>query len=136
MILTFIGQHREWFPRLNVDLSWMSTDRLDLAKKRSEWVFDEVAFFDYAPTLDLTRYQQIGNDSPVYRKAATGTVPAAALVLAVLGFMSRTDIRDVMYNLSQLNRPTFRNRFDDGPLGEHVKAYYEIYSEGNRNNGI
>jgi hypothetical protein len=136
MILMFIGQHREWFPRVNVNLSWMSTERFDLAKKRSEWVFDEVAFFDYAPTLDLTRYQQIGSNYPVYRKAATGTVPAAALVLAVLGFMSRADIHEVMYNLSQLNRPTFRTRFDDGPLGEHVKAYYQIYSEGNRNNGV
>jgi hypothetical protein len=135
MILMFIAQHREWFHRLNANLSWMSTERFGLAKKRSEWVYDEVAFFDYAPTLDLTRYQQIGNDHQASRKAATGSIPAAALVLAVVGFMSRTDVHEVMHNLSQLNRPIFRTRFDDGPLGEYVKAYFEIYSEGNRNNG-
>lgn len=136
MISMFVSQHPNWFPDFDVNLSWWSTESFDLAKRRADWVYDEVAFFDYAPTLDLTRYQLVGSQNSADRKAATGSVPAAALVLAVLGFALKTGADGALHDTSKSGRSAFPTRFDDGPLGGHIKSYYEIYSKGIRNAGV
>lgn len=128
VIRAHIAQNPSLYPNLSVNLVDMSVHRFDLATRRSKWVFDELAFFSFAPRLDLTRFLPTNHTERYIRIMQTGSPRAAALFLAVSGFTMAPGIEANAHGSHDGVNPV-KLSFQSPDFYTLVKSYYGLYQD-------